>query len=140
MFNIPPDIFNRFQAANQMPNSGTYTATGRPYVGPFSNNTDTPFRTIDPAKPGGFQPAYNQGLNASAAQLYDHLRARPGQAPWSHGLYGAGAVRDIGYVAPTTDMDNMEGSSGDLSSYLPTVVPNFDLAQMPNIFNRGMRF
>ena len=150
MFNIPPNIFNRFQAANQMPSSGTYTATGKPYSGPFGNNTGTPFRTVA-ASPGGYQPAYSQGLNNSAAQLFQHSRGRPGQNPVDDGLYGAGAVQSFDDFNGVTQSKN-----GDLAAYIascftgqpggaqtpstPATMPDFDMANLPNIFNTRRMF
>ena len=66
MFNIPPDIFNRM-TGQQGQQSGTFTPSGGAYSGPFVNDTRTPFRTVE----GIGQ--YGSGLNASAAQMYDHF-------------------------------------------------------------------
>lgn len=66
MFNIPPDIFNRM-TGQQGQQSGTFTPSGGAYSGPFGNDTRTPFRTVE----GIGQ--YGGGLNASAAQMYDHF-------------------------------------------------------------------
>lgn len=69
MFNLPPDIFNRMtgQQPQQQQQGGSYTVSGQPYTGPFGNDTRTPFRTVE----GIGQ--YGSGLNASAAQMYDHF-------------------------------------------------------------------
>ena len=66
MFNIPPDIFNRM-TGQQGQQSGSHTVSGQPYSGQFGNDTRTPFRTVE----GIGQ--YGSGLNASAAQMYDHF-------------------------------------------------------------------
>lgn len=94
MINIPPDIFNRM-TGQQPQQGGTFTPSGGAYSGPFGNDTRTPFRTVAPVKEGAFQPAYNQGLNASSAQLYDHFRGRPDMNPVDAGLYGAGATQSL---------------------------------------------
>ena len=72
------DIFNNPAIAQLMGNmggmqggTGTFTASGKPYVGPFANDTRTPFRTVE----GVGQ--YGNGLNASAAQMYEHFNGAP---------------------------------------------------------------
>lgn len=57
--NVPGSQFNA--------PGGTYTMSGKPATGPFQNNTNTPFRTVS----GIGQ--YGQGLNSSAAQIYEHF-------------------------------------------------------------------
>ena len=74
-----PDIFNNPAIAQLMMGNmggmqggtGTYTASGKPYVGPFANDTRTPFRTVEGAG------QYGNGLNASAAQMYEHFNGAP---------------------------------------------------------------
>ena len=67
MFNIPPDIYNRMAGQQPQQQGGTFTPSGDAYNGPFGNDTRTPFRTVE----GTGQ--YGNGLNASAAQMYDHF-------------------------------------------------------------------
>lgn len=71
----------------------TYTASGNVYNGPFGNDNRTPFRTVAPVQEGGYQPAYNRGLNASSAQLYDHFRQRGPAA--NYGFAHAGATQGL---------------------------------------------
>ena len=94
MFNIPPDIFNRMQGMNQPQQGGTFTPSGKPYNGPFGNNTNTPFRTIRDTPDGQGAGAYGRGLNASAAQLYDHARQDGGWAV-NAGLPRAGMTQTL---------------------------------------------
>ncbi len=95
MFQLPPN-FNQYiqslMGGNQMGAGTTYTPSGTPYTGPFGNDTRTPFRTVAP-NAGGFQPAYNRGLNASSAQLYDYFRSKPGKTAHDYGLNYAGATQ-----------------------------------------------
>ena len=72
-----PNIFNMPNVQSMLqPNSGnSFTVSGQPYNGPFGQDTRTPFRTINNTPDGRGAGAYGNGLNASAAQLYDHLGA-----------------------------------------------------------------
>ena len=86
-----PDIFNNpmvqqlLGGAGPAANAGTFTASGRPYTGPFANDTRTPFRTVE----GIGQ--YGNGLNASAAQFYDYY----GGAPQGMKPVDVGAIQSI---------------------------------------------
>lgn len=73
----------------------TYTPSGQIYNGPFGNDNRTPFRTVAPVQEGGFQPAYNRGLNASSAQLYDHFRRK-----------GPAANYGFAHAGPTQTFEN----------------------------------
>jgi hypothetical protein len=98
-----------------------YTPSGQMYNGPFGNDTRTPFRTVAPAS-GGFQPAYNRGLNASSAQLYDHFRAKPGMNATDFNLYGAGATQSFEDFA----------NRGALAAPDPQVAPEGEAVPPPN--------
>ena len=76
-------------------NRQTYTPGGNLYTGPFGNDNRVPFRTVDATWEGGNQPAYNRGLNASSAQLYDHFRSKPGKNAHDFGLPYAGATQSF---------------------------------------------
>lgn len=94
---INPDIFNMMQgfAQQQQPQQGgSFTVSGRPYTGPFANDTRTPFRTVNDTPDGRGAGAYGQGLNASAAQLYDHFRQDGGWAV-NAGLPRAGMTQTL---------------------------------------------
>lgn len=96
-----PDIFNNILPYLQNLYGGaqggrpTYTPSGSIYNGPFKNDNRTPFRTVAPVQEGGYQPAYNRGLNASSAQLYDHFRSKPGKTANDYGLAYAGATQSF---------------------------------------------
>ena len=94
--NIPPDIFNRMQGMAQPQQGGTFTVSGKPYNGPFGNNTTTPFRTVD----GIGQ--YGNGLNSSASQIYEHFSGAQnamGRKYREHGLKP---------INPKTQIQSME--------------------------------
>lgn len=112
MFNIPPDIFNRMQGMSQPQQGGTFTPSGKPYNGPFGNNTNTPFRTVSDNRNGASAGAYGQGLNASAAQLYDHARQDGGFAV-SAGLPRAGLTQTLDDFA---NRGSLAGPSSPVSS------------------------
>lgn len=95
-----PDIFNNILPYLQNLHGGgqngrpTYTPSGQIYNGPFKNDNRTPFRTIRDTPDGRGAGAYGQGLNASAAQLYDHFRQDGGWAVKA-GLPRAGMTQSI---------------------------------------------
>lgn len=84
--NVPGSQFNA--------PGGTYTMSGKPATGPFQNNMNTPFRTVNDTADGRGAGAYGQGLNASAAQLYDHFRQDGGWAV-NAGLPRAGMTQSL---------------------------------------------
>ena len=97
-----PDIFNNILPYLQNLYGGaqggrpTYTPSGSIYNGPFKNDTRTPFRTVT----GIGQ--YGQGLNSSAAQMYEHF---------SGGMNSQGRTyRDVGLkpVDPKTQIQSYE--------------------------------
>ena len=89
MFNLPPDIFNRMTGQQPQQQGGTFTPGGDAYNGPFGNDTRTPFRTVD----GIGQ--YGNGLNASAAQMYEHFSsAQNGQGRG----YRENGLKPLGHV------------------------------------------
>ena len=116
MINIPPDIFNRMTGQQPQQEGGTFTASGQPYSGPFGNDTRTPFRTVE----GIGQ--YGNGLNASAAQMYDHFRGT-GRLGMDHGLRKAGKVQSLedfanrgALAGPSMPTDPNKLAFGDLTN------------------------
>ena len=91
-----PNIFNmpNVQSMLQPNSSNSFTVSGQPYNGPFGQDTRTPFRTINNTPDGRGAGAYGNGLNASAAQLYDHFRRDGGWAV-NAGLPRAGMAQTL---------------------------------------------
>jgi len=144
MINIPPDIFNRMTGQQPQQEGGTFTASGQPYSGPFGNDTRTPFRTVE----GIGQ--YGNGLNASAAQMYDHFRGS-GRAAMHHGLPMAGEVQSLedfanrGALAGPATAGPGELAFGDLTDNNSVLrfmgqdggMSQSDLTWMQDWFNEG---
>ena len=97
-----PDIFNNILPYLQNLYGGaqggrpTYTPSGQIYNGPFKNDNRTPFRTVSVIG------QYGQGLNSSAAQMYEHFSG----AQNSQGR----TYRDVGLkpVDPKTQIQSYE--------------------------------
>jgi hypothetical protein len=110
-----PDIFNNPAIAQMMANmggqqggTGTFTASGRPYSGPFANDTRTPFRTVE----GVGQ--YGNGLNASAAQMYEHFNGAPA---------GFKPIEDMSAIQTLDDFKN-RGALSQLAGPIQGNYPN----------------
>ncbi len=68
--------------------TNSYRVDGTKYTGPFAKQDVNPFRTVESAG------QYGSGLNASAAQMYDHYRSS-GRKAADYGFKPAGAVQTI---------------------------------------------
>ena len=73
--------------------TNSFKVDGSRYTGPFAKQDVTPFRTVSDTPNGRGAGAYGSGLNASAAQLYDHFRRDGGAV--DAGLPRAGMTQTI---------------------------------------------
>ena len=141
IFNLP--YFQNLYGGDQG-GASTYTPSGQVYNGPFKNDTRTPFRTVAPVKEGGFQPAYNRGLNASSAQLYDHFRS-DGRRAMDYGFRPAGATQSFEDFlnrgnptpAPTPVIPGAGNDGGGPGAIPPPKFPTALGGGFPGLFSGG---
>ena len=120
IFNLP--LFNQLMGGmGGMQGGNTFTPSGKPVTGPFQNNTNIPFRTVE----GIGQ--YGNGLNSSASQIYTHFSGGQnamGRKYRDHGLRAINPKTQIQSDEDFLNRGSLFDAGGQLGNDLSTIWGN----------------